>query len=59
VVLTVEEREALQRVVRRRGSGQAAVMRARIVLAADAEPDLPNGAIAARPGGAPRSAAAR
>jgi transposase len=46
VVLTEEERETLQRLVRRRGAGQAAVMRARIVLAADAEPGLPNGAIA-------------
>ncbi|WP_159351537.1 IS630 family transposase [Roseomonas harenae] len=50
VVLTEEERETLQRLVRRRGAGQAAVMRARIVLAADAEPGLPNGAIAVRLG---------
>jgi transposase len=50
VVLTEQEREALQRLVRRRSAGQAAVMRARIVLAADAEPELPNGAIAARLG---------
>ncbi len=50
VVLTQEEREVLQRLVRRRGASQAAVMRARIVLAADAEPGLPNGVIAARLG---------
>ena len=50
VMLTMEEREALQRLVRRRGAGQAAVMRARIVLMADAEPELPSGAIAARLG---------
>ena len=50
VVLTQEEREVLQRLVRRRGASQAAVMRARIVLAADAEPRLPNGKIAARLG---------
>lgn len=50
LVLTVEEREMLQRLARRRGAGQAAVMRARIVLMADAEPELPNGAIAARLG---------
>ncbi|WP_424139917.1 hypothetical protein [Roseomonas chloroacetimidivorans] len=50
VVLTEQEREALQHLVRRRSAGQAAVMRARIVLAADAEPELPNGAIAARLG---------
>ena len=30
LVLTEEEREALQRLVRRRGAGQAAVMRVRI-----------------------------
>jgi hypothetical protein len=48
LVLAAEEREALQRLVRHRGAGQEAVMRARIVLAADAEPALPNGAIAAR-----------
>jgi transposase len=48
LVLTVEEREALRRLVRRRGASQAAVMRARIVLAADAEPDATNMAIAAR-----------
>jgi hypothetical protein len=47
-VLTVEEREALRRLVRRRAASQAAVMRARIVLAADAEPDAANMAIAAR-----------
>jgi hypothetical protein len=50
VVLTEQEREVLQRLVRRRGEGQAAVMRARIVLAADAEPALPNAVIAARLG---------
>ena len=50
VVLTAEEREGLQRLVRRRGAGQATVMRSRIVLAADAEPELPNGTIAARLG---------
>ena len=50
VVLTAQERDVLQHLVRRRGAGQAAVMRARIVLASDAEPDLPNGAIAARLG---------
>lgn len=50
VVLTAEEREALQRLVRRRSAGQAAVMRARIVLMGDAEPDLPNGVIADRLG---------
>ena len=37
VVLTLEEREALRRLVRRRGAAQAAVMRARIVLIADAD----------------------
>ena len=50
VVLTEEERETLQRLVRRRSAGQAAAMRAHIVLTADAEPALPNGAIAARLG---------
>ena len=40
----------MQRLVRRRGAGQAAVMRARIVLAADAEPQTTNKAIAARLG---------
>ena len=45
-MLTAEERGALQRLVRRRGAGQAAVMRARIVLAADAEPQITNKAIA-------------
>ena len=50
LVLVAEEREALQRLVRQRGAGQAAVMRARIVLTADAEPELPNGTIAARLG---------
>ncbi|MFC7739621.1 IS630 family transposase, partial [Roseomonas sp. GCM10028921] len=50
LMLTQDERETLQRLVRRRGAGQAAVMRARIVLLADAEPELPNGAIAARLG---------
>ena len=45
-----EERVVLHRLVRRRGASQAAVMRARIVLTADAEPDLPNGVIAARLG---------
>jgi len=47
---TAEERAALQRLVRRQGAGQAAVMRARIVLAADAEPEATNSAIAARLG---------
>ena len=50
LVLTEEEREALQRLVRRRGAGQAAVTRARIVLAADAGPELPNGVIASQLG---------
>ena len=50
IVLTAEEREALQRLARRRGAGQAAVMRARIVLAADAEPRTTNKAIAVRLG---------
>jgi hypothetical protein len=48
LVLTAEEREALQRLVCRRGFSQAAVMRARIVLAADAAPDATNMAIAER-----------
>jgi transposase len=48
VVLTAEEREALRRLVRRRGASQAAVMRARIVLMADAEPGATKMAIAAR-----------
>lgn len=39
VVLRAEEREALQRLVRRRGTEQAVVIRACIVLAADAEPE--------------------
>jgi transposase len=47
LVLTGEEREVLRRLVRRRGAGQAAVMRARIVLMADAEPMATNRAIAA------------
>ena len=55
IVLTVEERKALQRLVRRRGAGQAAVMRARIVLAADAEPQTTNKAIAAHLGSAARA----
>lgn len=46
VALTQEERAVLQRLVRRRGAGQTAVMRARIVLAADAEPETTNRAIA-------------
>ena len=46
VVLTGAERETLWRPVRRRGAGQAAVMRARIVLIADAEPATTNKAIA-------------
>ena len=50
IVLTTEERETLQRLTRRRGAGQAAVMRARIVLAADAEPQTTNKAIAAHLG---------
>jgi len=49
-MLTAEERAALQRLVRRRGAGQAAVMRARIVLAADAGPETTNRAIAVRLG---------
>lgn len=36
VVLTDEERSELQRLVRRRGAGQAAVMRARIMLTVEA-----------------------
>ena len=48
VVLSADERERLQRLVRRRGAGQAAVMRARIVLLADAEPAITNKAIATR-----------
>lgn len=48
-----KERDALQRLVRRRNAGQAAVMRARIVLAADAEPRTTNRAIAARTGQPP------
>ncbi len=50
IVLTAEEREALQRLVRRRGAGQAAVIRARIVLVTDAEPQTTNKAIAAHLG---------
>ena len=50
VVLTADERAALQRLVRRRGAGQTAVMRARLVLAADAEPETTNRAIAVRLG---------
>ena len=50
IVLTAEEREFLRRLVRRRGAGQAAVTRARIVLAADAEPQTTNKAIAAHLG---------
>ena len=46
LVLTEEEREALRRLVRRRGAGQAAVMRAHIVLMADADPAATNKAIA-------------
>ena len=48
VELSGDERAMLQRLVRRRGAGQAAVMRARIVLLADAEPGTANKAIAAR-----------
>lgn len=43
-------RDALQRLMRRRGAGQAAVMRAQIVLTADAEPQTTNKAIAAHLG---------
>ena len=50
LVLTGEEREALRRLVRRRGAGQAVVMRARIVLMADAEPAATNKLIADRLG---------
>ena len=50
LLLTAEERAALQRLLRRRGAAQAAVMRARIVLAADAEPQMTNKAIAAQLG---------
>ena len=46
VVLAEEGRAALQRLVRRRRAGQATVMRARIVLAADAEPETTNRALA-------------
>jgi hypothetical protein len=49
VVLTQEERERLTRLVRRRGAGQDAVMRARIVLAC-AGPGATNTAIAERLG---------
>jgi transposase len=49
VVLTQEERETLSRLVRRRGAGQDAVMRARIVLAC-AAPGSTNTAVAARLG---------
>ena len=48
VELSADKRDRLQRLVRRRGAGQATVMRARIVLLADAEPDITNKAIAAR-----------
>ena len=48
VELSTDERDRLQRLVRRRGAGQAAVMRARIVLLADAEPAITNKAIATR-----------
>lgn len=50
IVLTEEERAALRQLVRRRSAGQDAVMRARIVLAADAEPQATNRAIAIRLG---------
>ena len=50
LVLTGEEREALRRLVRRRGAGQAVVMRARIVLVADADPAATNKLIADRLG---------
>ena len=46
LTLTGEEREVLRRLIRRRGAGQAAVMRARIVLMADAEPAATNMLIA-------------
>ena len=55
ILLTAEERGALQRLVRRRGAGQAAVMRARIVLAADTEPQTTNKTIAAHLGVSRRS----
>lgn len=48
VVLTNEERSELQRLVRRCGAGQAAVMRTRIVLTADAEPKATSQAVAVR-----------
>ena len=50
IVLTAEEREALQRLVRRRDAGQAAVMRARTMLVADTEPQTTNKEIAAHLG---------
>lgn len=46
LVLSAQEREDLRRLVRRRGARQAAVMRARIVLMADAEPAATNKLIA-------------
>ncbi len=55
IILTAEERGALRRLVRRRGAGQAAVMRARIVLAADTEPQTTNKAIAAHLGASRQS----
>ena len=48
VELSADERDRLQRLVRRRGAEQAAVMRARIVLLADAEAAITNKAIASR-----------
>ena len=48
ILLTAERCTTLQRLVQRRGTTQASVMRARIVLAADAEPQMTNKAIAAQ-----------
>ena len=48
LVLSDEEHAVLHRLVRRLGASQAVVMRARIVLTADAEPGQPSGAIATR-----------
>ena len=50
LVLREEEREALRRLVRRRGAGQAVMMRTRIVLMADAYPAAANKLIADRLG---------
>jgi hypothetical protein len=48
VALAEEECEALPHPLRRRGADQGAVVRARIVLAADAEPEAANRVIAER-----------